>query len=318
MPVATDSFLRVPAPASSVVNADYTADTVPDDIKIKFIQKDVIFVDVLDAGPQVGTGLSREEATGLGMLTLVKTASGKFNLEWMLPVTLARTRASKPVQPLRSWLPHQPVLQSRRQHHQKSTASSSDEGTPAALPLLPATGEGSHDSHGSQSSVVSDAEVESVGKPPDITSSDGRRFQQPIEGAPYPGDFNVKVRGRLDPSSSIIVIFELRLASGTTFGKLLDALSHRKMQPFCFRKIGFAYLGCRDFMCILFCHLLSRPSPDFLRPFSSSFALFGVLPAPRPLLYDFPTAYWSQPRPPNDVPRHCVVMGLPGKNTAKN
>ena len=90
--------------------------------------------------------------------------------------------------------------------------------------------------------------VKSLGKPPDITTSSGL-FQQPTEGAPHPGVFNVSVRSRTEPSRSIIIVFKLPLRPGTTFGQLIDALSG--MEPFHFRKIGVALFGCRDFMCVL-------------------------------------------------------------------
>lgn len=123
-----------------------------------------------------------------------------------------------------------------------------------ALPDAAApSGDGSHDT---QSVVFSD--VESQGKPPNITSSAGVNFEQPTEGAPFPGVFNIKVRDRVLPGYSVIVVFRLELAAGTTFGQLL---TDRHMEPFHFRKLGVAYLGCRDFMCVLF-----LPSPQLPIP----------------------------------------------------
>ncbi|KAF8646727.1 hypothetical protein AX16_007085 [Volvariella volvacea WC 439] len=87
----------------------------------------------------------------------------------------------------------------------KPPALETGEDVQAALPLIPATDEGSHDTHDSQSVAFSD--VESVGKPPDIASSNGLVFQQPTEGAPHPGVFNIKVRDRTTPSRSIIAVF---------------------------------------------------------------------------------------------------------------
>ncbi|KAH8994626.1 hypothetical protein EDB92DRAFT_1815127 [Lactarius akahatsu] len=97
-----------------------------------------------------------------------------------------------------------------------------------------------------QSVVFSD--VESQGKPPKITSSDGVVFEQPTEGVPFPGDFDIKVRDRTVPSFSVIVVCRLELAAGTMFGQLLKALVDRHFEPFHFRHLGFAYLGCRDFI----------------------------------------------------------------------
>jgi len=137
----------------------------------------------------------------------------------------------------------------------------SDEGVPVALPVAlpvaPASSGGSNNTHDSQSIVFSD--VGSVGKPPNITSSDGHLFQQPTEGAPHPGVLNMKVRGRTAPSRSIVVVFQLDLAPGTTFGQLLKFLIN--MEPFFFRKIGVAYLGYRDFMCVLFLSSTQPPIP---------------------------------------------------------
>jgi len=133
------------------------------------------------------------------------------------------------------------------------------EGDPIALPLVDAGGDGSHSTYGSQAGGLkashssydsqaggSKAGGSKAGKPPNITTSSGLLFQQPTEGAPHPGVFSVKVRSRTEPSRSVIVVFQLQLRPGTTFGQLIDALS--EMEPFHFRKIGVAYLGCRDFI----------------------------------------------------------------------
>ncbi|CAA7264994.1 unnamed protein product [Cyclocybe aegerita] len=252
MSVSIPADIDVSLPLStSVVDADYTPDTVPGFIKDKVIENGVLFVDVVNAGAKVGTALEDHEATDCGLIKNHWTFRAhldfgqdgrddlgqvKFGMDIKRSVSIgsnegqyARSNRSDP--DTGSDMVYSPVGS-----FSKPPAPSSDDGFPAALPLVPATGEGSHDSHDSQSAGVSD--VESVGKLPDITSSDGLLFQQPTEGAPHPGDFNIKVRSRTEPSRSVVVVFELALAPGTTFGQLLKALIDRNMLPFFFRKIG--------------------------------------------------------------------------------
>ncbi|CAA7264598.1 unnamed protein product [Cyclocybe aegerita] len=264
--------ITLPVPVStSIVDADYMPETVPEYIKNMVIDKGVLFVDVLNAGAKVDTGLEDEEATNRGLIknhwmlrVYADFGQGgrkdigqiKFGMDVDRAASVgsnegqyARSNRSDP--DAGSDVVYSPVSSS----FGKPPAPSSDDGVPAALPLVPATGKGSHDSHYSQSPSPVVSDVESVGKPPDIASSDGFRFQQPTEGAPHPGVFNIKVRGRTEPSRAIVVVFKLALIPDITFGQLLEALLHRNMLPFFFRKIG-------------------HPSSDFLlRRFSSSQAI---------------------------------------------
>ncbi|KAJ3547012.1 hypothetical protein NMY22_g1826 [Coprinellus aureogranulatus] len=47
------------------------------------------------------------------------------------------------------------------------------------------------------------------------------------------------------------------LKAGTTFGQLLQSLVSRGMEEMKFRKLGTAYLGCRDGVCVLSCSALT-------------------------------------------------------------
>lgn len=96
-----------------------------------------------------------------------------------------------------------------------------------------------------------DRDTASQDIPPEIAPSDGGVIQQPTEGAPFPGIFNILVRDRSGAPHATLVVFGFDLTAGTTFGQLLNSLISRNMEPFQFRKLGSAYLGCRDFMCVL-------------------------------------------------------------------
>lgn len=227
----------------------------------------MLYVDVVNAGAKVGTGLEDREARARGLIKNHWTfralldfgQNGKDDIgqvKFGMDIEHSASIGSNEGQYARSNrsdpdsgpdMAYSPITS-----FSKPPSPSSDGGLQAALPLVPATGDGSHnhDSYDSQPAISSD--VDSMSKPSDITSSDGVLFQQPTEGAPHFGVFNVKVRDRTEPSRSIVVVFELRLVPGTTFGQLLDALIGANILPFFFRKIGFAYLGCRDFMCLLF------------------------------------------------------------------
>ncbi|KAI6120133.1 hypothetical protein EDD16DRAFT_1577784 [Pisolithus croceorrhizus] len=78
---------------------------------------------------------------------------------------------------------------------------------------------------------------------PSILSSTGGVVDQPTEGAPALGSLDIKARPRVDRS---LRAYSTRSFTNTTFGQLLEAMTTRKMEPFMFRKIGTAYLGCRD------------------------------------------------------------------------
>ncbi|PPQ89212.1 LOW QUALITY PROTEIN: hypothetical protein CVT25_001279 [Psilocybe cyanescens] len=50
------------------VDADYAPDTVPDYIKDRVVENDVLFGDVVNAGVNAGAGLGDEEATDCGVV----------------------------------------------------------------------------------------------------------------------------------------------------------------------------------------------------------------------------------------------------------
>ncbi|TEB26670.1 hypothetical protein FA13DRAFT_1887921 [Coprinellus micaceus] len=122
------------------------------------------------------------------------------------------------------------------------------EGVMSSALLSPGSGEGSQNTHDSHSVVFSD--VESLGKPPkvDSWSDDGHFFPQRIEGAPQPGALKIEVRNYTTPSRGIIAVFQLALVPGTTVGDLLEPVVEMEPFYFYFKKIGGAYLGCRDFI----------------------------------------------------------------------
>jgi len=255
------------------VKGDYTPATVPQNVLDAVVKDGILFADVLNAGAKAGTGLDDQEATNRGQIKnhwsfRVLADFGKDGRQdiWQIQFAMdVRREASIPsnvgqyVRSIRSNADtssdptYSPVGSIG-----KPPAVDSEGSVSFALPgaAAAASGDGSPDAH---SVVFSD--VESQGKPPKITSSDGVVFEQPTEGAPFPGYFNIKVRARTAPSLSVIVVFRLELAAGITFGQLLKALVDRHFEPFHFRKLGFAYLGCRDFMCILF-----LPSPQLPIP----------------------------------------------------
>ncbi|ETW82520.1 hypothetical protein HETIRDRAFT_450365 [Heterobasidion irregulare TC 32-1] len=206
------------APVStSGTKADYTAENVPEHIKNKVIVGNVLYVDVVNVGAMVGTNLEDKEARNLGLIKNHWTfralldfgRSGKDDIgqvNFGMDVEHSASIGSNEGQCARSSRSDpesgSDIVYSPVTSFSKPFAPSSDGIFQAALPLVPATGDGSHGSFDSQSVVNSD--VDSVSKPPNITSSDGVLLQQPTEGAPHPGGFNIKIRGRTEPSCSII------------------------------------------------------------------------------------------------------------------
>ena len=207
----------------------------------------MLFVDIINAGAQLGIFVEDQEATNHSLINNHQTFCAhlsfsqdswrdlgqvKFGMDINYSASIGsnegqHTRSNCSNPDTGSDMAYSPVGS-----FSEPPAPSSNDGVPAALPLVPATGEGSHNLHNLHSAVVSN--IKSVGKPPDIASSDGLFFQQPTEGAPHPGDFKIKVHSHTGPSYSTIIIFELALTPGTTFGQLLKALIDRNMLPFFF------------------------------------------------------------------------------------
>ncbi|KAF8325313.1 uncharacterized protein EI90DRAFT_3128881 [Cantharellus anzutake] len=73
-------------------------------------------------------------------------------------------------------------------------------------------------------------------------------INQPSEGAPALGIFEIRLRPRTDASYSTCHSFSFNLKAGTTVGDLIHSIRSRPMQPFLFRKINGAFFGCRDGM----------------------------------------------------------------------
>lgn len=88
------------------------------------------------------------------------------------------------------------------------------------------------------------------GTAPKIASDSGGDVGEPIEGAPVPGNLNFHVQNRTIPSWKALAVFEFVLRPGTTIGQLTESLTSRCFGPFMFRKLNFAYFGCRDFVCV--------------------------------------------------------------------
>ncbi|KAF8644307.1 hypothetical protein AX16_008554 [Volvariella volvacea WC 439] len=256
--VAIPTPLTIP---TSSFDADYTPETVPQDIKEKVVENGILFVDVVNAGAKRSSRLDDEEASNRGQIknhvtfrVHVNLGQGdnkklgliRFGMDTVSEDEIGSNQGQYVGSSRSDPQSGSDVVYSPISPVSKPADQRSDEGVPAALPLVPATGEGSHDSYGTGLAVFSD--FGSANKPADIASSFGDFFQQPTEGAPHPGVFNIKVRGRTEPSRSIVIVFNLRLRAGITFGELLAALVERNIEPFRFRKINFAYLGCRDFV----------------------------------------------------------------------
>jgi hypothetical protein len=53
---------------SSLVQGDYSFDTIPDDVRMKTVVDQILHVDVLDAGEMAGTGLNTEQSSDLGKI----------------------------------------------------------------------------------------------------------------------------------------------------------------------------------------------------------------------------------------------------------
>jgi hypothetical protein len=117
----------------------------------------------------------------------------------------------------------------------------------------------------------------------------GSIVMQPLtEGPPVLGVLDIAVRPRAEATLSTRFTCSFRLKPGTTFHELLHAMISRNMEPFLFRKIGMAYLGCRDGMCVI-SHYLS-PAPSLIN--FSFFFLCSFLSrhaVPRPLAHGFKT-----------------------------
>ena len=239
---------------------DFTPATVPQVILAKLIKDNTLYADVLNAGPMAGTGLTPQQAIDRGssknhwsFRVLIDFAEGDNQKTWQIQFDMQLNSlpsiGSNEGQYAGSSRsdPESNEVFSDVGSLNKPPALGSEGGIAVALPAADTGGNGNHDI---QTPVYSD--VGSFNIPPTVTSNDGGVIQQPTEGAPFPGFLNIKVRDRSAPSNSTLVVFEFKLATGITFGQLLSALTDCHMEPFHFRKLGVAYLGCRDFMCVLF------------------------------------------------------------------
>jgi hypothetical protein len=161
-------------------------------------------------------------------------------------------------------------------------------------PLVSSEGHGSAETNSpsklAATKVHGSAEATSAGanSPSKLAATEahgGSIVMQPLtEGPPVLGVLDIAVRPRAEATLSTRFTCSFRLKPGTTFHELLHAMISRNMEPFLFRKIGMAYLGCRDGMCAI-SHYLS-PAPSLINV--SFFFLCSFLSrhaVPRPLAH---------------------------------
>ncbi|TDL19630.1 hypothetical protein BD410DRAFT_434562 [Rickenella mellea] len=71
------------------------------------------------------------------------------------------------------------------------------------------------------------------------------------EGQPAEGQLNIRVRPFL-MTHSTFVYFSFRIEGSRTLRDFVEAVRSRHMDTFWFRKLGFGYCGCRDWMYVHF------------------------------------------------------------------
>jgi hypothetical protein len=273
------------------LRGDHTADDVPQVLLDKVIKNSTIFADVLAAGPMVGISLDSKSAVdGLvknHWIWRVQFDEGStiYQIEFGVtpaPQSVGSNEAqyvgssrdgslSSPGSSINKPLDvNKPVVVSgsgQENTGDNGSASDSSLSSPGSSvnkpPVVnkPVVVSGSGQENTSDNGSASDkspldkfSEIGSPNIPPSILSDKGGVTQQPTDGAPVPGLLNFKVRRRDTPSFSTYAVHTFALAPGTTFGSLLRSLTSRGMEPFHFRKVGYAYLGCRD-LCASFCNL---------------------------------------------------------------
>ena len=94
------------------------------------------------------------------------------------------------------------------------------------------------------------------------------------------GTLEIAVRPRTDPSRSARFTRSFHLKANITFGELLNVMTSRGTEPFQFSKIGMAYLGCRDSMCIISHYFSPAPSLINFLFFFLSIPFFFVMQWP--------------------------------------
>jgi hypothetical protein len=248
------------------VLGDFTPADVPA-ARLQEVIKDVkIHADshILDAGPMAGTGLSHQAATDKGLTknhwiwrVLIDADAG---VTWQIQFGM-NIKSVPSVDSMQGRY----AGSSRADPDSASDQVFSDVGSLSKPPAVDSQGKpvvGGSNGNGGGSDDSGPAKFSDAGSqniPPSIRSSDGGVIQQPTEGAPVLGVLDIKVRSRTAPSHSAYTVRTFVLAAGTTFGQLLHALTSRGMEPFRFRKIGVAFLGCRDFMCVVLQPLAAYP-----------------------------------------------------------
>ncbi|KAF8636450.1 hypothetical protein AX16_010983 [Volvariella volvacea WC 439] len=267
--VASDEIIQY-------LGKNFTAEEAPAALRDVVILGNDLFVDCIDAGKKVGINHSLEQARSLG---LIKN-------HWLFRICFLYGNPEDPstgqVQFGMNVDPEVDVgsLVARYIGSSRSGGSGSgsfkpfsdvgsvskppelgsDDGS-APLELQSATAPASEGDHSGGGSGSGDQSAPSIigsdqFEPPLMASSLGGYIGQPTEGAPVRGIFNLKVRGRATPSDSALVVFRVGLRPRTTFGELLTAIIDRNVEPFHFRFINFAYLGCRDFITQIIAWLL--------------------------------------------------------------
>lgn len=254
-----------------ILRGDYNNLDVPEDILNKVVLDDLLFVDVLNAGPRTGTGLDETSTTQRGEVknhwrwrALIPGNGGEdgqivfgFNLKQAPSVASDAAQYAG-----RSSIGAGSNLGSDHTHSQSDSeeAAFSDVSSLGKPPVVESDNRSRFESQGStegQGNVeggrtsFNDDEARNIA--PSIRSSDGNEIAQPVkEGAPVPGCLEIQVRTHTARSVKAIFSCSFRLKAKTTFRELFDAVVSRGMLPFHFRKLDAAYFGCRDGMCVVY------------------------------------------------------------------
>lgn len=244
----------VPAPDPNLFG-EWSAKDVPQHILDVEIEDSTLFADVLHSGPRSGSGISSEEARIKGM--------SKNHWVWRFTFKFMNTNTGLSdtggVQFSMEMKEIESVGSNVARYVPSSGGRLSDGGTfsdftpdKAAPPPWSAASVPSDTSSNKGGSIGSGSDrfsdVSDQKYPPSIRSSDGRFIQQPVSGVPHPARFKVRCKDWRTASRAALVTFSFKLRPRTTFGNLLKELKKANFEPFLFRKLNFAFLGCRDFV----------------------------------------------------------------------
>lgn len=239
----------------SIFDDNYTSTTVPAQILDLPIKDNLIYVDVLNAGRKVGLTLDEQAAEDKGLVknhwtwrVLLDSPSGlTTQLQFGFNLKKTQSVASDVAQCGGSSRWGGSSIGDRDINSDEVGVHSDVKSVlekPATIDI------GSLWAQATQLGITDDSSAQRIA--PSILSSTGSAINQPTEGAPALGSLVIKARSRTGPSLRAYFTRSFTLAANTTFGQLLEAMTTRKMEPFMFRKIDTAYLGCRDGMCTHF------------------------------------------------------------------